>query len=102
MGADIYDWDRVHGKGSYAAMANAQDKPTAPLLLAALEAALQLADHYLECARDLYAVADKVAAEDPRLVSHGAGPRTRAMAYEECARALREVITAALSGMVSS
>ena len=26
MGADIYDWDRVHGKGSYAAMADAQDK----------------------------------------------------------------------------
>ena len=27
MGADIYDWDRVHGKGSYAAMADAQDQP---------------------------------------------------------------------------
>ena len=27
MGADIYDWDRVHGKGSYATMADAQDKP---------------------------------------------------------------------------
>ena len=26
MGADIYDWDRVHGAGSYAAMADAQDK----------------------------------------------------------------------------
>jgi len=26
MGADIDDWDRVHGKGSYAAMADAQDK----------------------------------------------------------------------------
>ena len=26
MGADIYDWDRVHGKGSYAAMADTQDK----------------------------------------------------------------------------
>jgi hypothetical protein len=24
MGADIYDWDRVHGKGSYAAMADGQ------------------------------------------------------------------------------
>lgn len=30
MGADIYDWDRVHGKGSYAAMADAQDKPEQP------------------------------------------------------------------------
>ena len=27
MGADIYDWDRVHGRGSYAKMANAQDIP---------------------------------------------------------------------------
>ena len=41
MGADIYDWERVHGKGSYAAMADAQDQPSRERLeqrLARLEA----------------------------------------------------------------
>jgi hypothetical protein len=48
MGADIYDWDRVHGKGSYAAMADAQDKPRSEDIVAFLNARLDEDERYLK------------------------------------------------------
>ena len=50
MGADIYDWERVHGKGSYAIMADAQDTPRSEdqHLIAFLTARLDDDERYLK------------------------------------------------------
>jgi hypothetical protein len=69
MGADIYDWDRVHGKGSYARLAENSEKAYDRLRAANPPPAAAAADELLAWARSLDAPGLRVDAID--IPGHG-------------------------------
>jgi hypothetical protein len=68
-----------------------------PVLLAAVEAVLELTGRWDAEARSLDTAADRVYMDYPDAPGIGL-KRSRAAAYEECAKAVREAVTAALTG----
>ena len=85
------------GGGPYAAAVRLSREDT-PLLVAALDAALALADDLTRKSEALDAEAEYIAGEHPEAAAVAVLKRERSIAYDECARWFREAITSALTG----